>query len=352
VTKIPVVILGATGYVGGELLRLLSFHPRLRVAHAVSGSQSGTGIDTVFPHLSLPYRGQKFASMEEAESLLDSGSPLAVFGALPHGESASKLSRWCAMDRPSADRPRVVDISADFRLRDPAQYQSIYGKAHAAPELLTHWHCGVPELSPAVRPFFVAHPGCFTTCVTLGAAPIQASGLVDGPFAVSATTGSTGSGREPSATTHHPERHGNLRAYSPLQHRHEAEMRQILGGLGKGNPELLFVPHSGAFARGIYATIHVRLRESTTAEHLLGIYREFYAGYPFVTVGASPPQVKDIVGSNSCRIGVAARGRDAVIFSTLDNLTKGAAGGAIQWMNRLWDWPETEGLILPSLGWN
>jgi N-acetyl-gamma-glutamyl-phosphate reductase common form len=351
-TQVPVVILGAGGYVGGELLRLLCHHPHLRLAHAVSGSQAGAGIESVFPHLAIPYRGVRFSTMADAEALLEEGGPLAVFGALPHGESAARLSRWCSMQLPAARRPKIVDISADFRLRDPAEYAAIYGKAHPAPELLETWHCGVPELSAGIEPAFVAHPGCFTTCVTLGCAPLQAAGLPASAFSVSATTGSTGSGREPSGTTHHPERHGNLRAYSPLQHRHEAEMRQILRSVGDRTPDVLFVPHSGAFARGIYATIHVRLKESMTAEHLLGLYRSYYADSPFVTVGATPPQVKDVAGSNACRIGLAARGADVVVFSTIDNLTKGAAGGAVQWMNRLWGWPETSGLLLPALGWN
>ena len=197
----------------------------------------------------------------------------------------------------------------------------------------------------------IAHPGCFTSAVTLGCSPLHALHLVQPRVVVSAVTGSTGSGREPSATTHHPERHGNLRAYSPLKHRHEIEMRTLVGQQGKGPVEVLFVPHSGSFARGIHATIHARLLRPISTAELVERIAGFYQHTPFVSVTAAPPTLKEVVGTNRCRLGVVVRGLTLVVTSVIDNLVKGAAGGAVQWMNRLFGFDEDAGLRLAGLGW-
>jgi N-acetyl-gamma-glutamyl-phosphate reductase common form len=346
---IPAFVLGATGYVGGELLRLLAAHPRFVLAAAVSSSSAGTPVAEVFPHLALMWPEARFASMAEAESRLAGRGPLAVFAALPHGESAARIA--CLLEL--APEARVVDISADFRLRDPALHARIYGRAHGAPGLLDRFFCGLPELEAGVPGPLVAHPGCFTTAVTLAAAPLVAEGLVEPRIHVSAVTGSTGSGREPGPATHHPERHGNYRAYSPLAHRHEFEMRELLRRATRGaEVDVAFVPHSGPFARGIHATVHARLQRPVSAAELREACRAFYAGAPFVQVLEAPPALKTVVGSNRALLGVAARGDTAVVLSVIDNLTKGAAGGAIQWMNRLFGLPETAGLLSPALGWS
>jgi N-acetyl-gamma-glutamyl-phosphate reductase len=248
----------------------------------------------------------------------------------------------------------VVDLSADFRLPSVAHYEEVYGGSHGAPDRYDAFTCALPDLEAHTPSGPVAHPGCFTTAVTLACAPAHVGGLASGPFRVAAVTGSTGSGRNPSPTTHHPERHGSLKAYLPLHHRHAPEMSMLLARVRDGGdePEVLFVPHSGPFARGIHATVHVELARAMTTEQLLALYTKFYADAPFVSVSDQPPVLKEVIGTNRCRIGVAASGSHGVVFSVIDNLTKGAAGGAVQWMNRLCGFEPDAGLRLPALGWN
>lgn len=357
--EIPVAILGATGYVAGELLRLLATHPRLRPRVAVSGSRAHQPVVETFPHLRGAWDDLSFADEEALDALVDAGGPLAVFSCLPHGETAARLdallARSEAAGTPRGAAPaelRLVDLSADFRLPSPADYERVYGSPHPAPERYGDFTCALPELLAQTPAGPVAHPGCFTTAVTLACAPAHALGLSRPHFRVSAVTGSTGSGRSPSATTHHPDRHGSLKGYSPLRHRHAPEMEMLLGRLTGSRPEVSFVPHSGPWSRGIHATVHLDLARETTSEELAAAYADFYRGAPFVSVGTEPPRLKDVVGTNRCRLGVAADGERAVVFSVIDNLTKGAAGGALHWMNRLCGIEETAGLGLPAVGWS
>ena len=352
-SEIPVVILGAGGYVAGEVMRLLAGHPSMVLEGAVSRSQVGTPIGRTFPHLAGVYPDESFASLEAVQPLLESAAPVAVFSCLPHGEAARLLDQIMTTAETSggADRLRVVDLSADFRLPDGAAWEEVYGDPHGAPDRCGSFTSALPELRSETPTGAIAHPGCFTTAVTLACAPAVGQGLVDGPLRVSAITGSTGSGARPSATTHHPMRHGNLKAYKALAHRHAPEMAMLLGRLGDA-PDVRFAPHSGPFARGIHATVHLDLREDMTAEQLATSYAEFYEDAPFITVSTTPPTLKEVVGTNRCHIGVAASGRSAVVFSVIDNLVKGAAGGAIQWMNRLCDLDETTGLNIAGLGWS
>jgi N-acetyl-gamma-glutamyl-phosphate reductase len=176
--------------------------------------------------------------------------------------------------------------------------------------------------------------------------------VVEDDVFASAVTGSSGSGRTPSATTHHPERHADLRAYSPLAHRHEPEMRSLLAAANGGRePDVQFVPHSGPFVRGIHATVRMTLREAASAEALARIASDAYAGGTFVRAGTTPPRLTDVVGTNRARLGIATRGRTLVVTSVIDNLVKGAAGGGILWLNRLLGWPDDRGLTLPGVGW-
>ncbi|MFN0060879.1 MAG: N-acetyl-gamma-glutamyl-phosphate reductase [Planctomycetota bacterium] len=369
--RIPVAILGASGYVGGELMRLLAFHPRFQVRQALSRSHAGERVTLVFPHLALAYEELRFSGFaNEGESnapafvqlfhttdAAESDVPIAVFGAAPHGESAALIDRVLTLAYAARRRVRIVDTSADFRLPTTDHYAATYGCAHGAPDRLREFFCGLPELAPSAPTSCIAHPGCFTTAVTLACAPFAALELAVPHFCVSAVTGSTGSGREPKAGTHHPERHGDFCAYSPLEHRHRAEMELLLGRLrglrlAAEAPTVAFVPHSGPFARGIHATVQVRLTRPFTSHELTGALREYYEHAPFVTIVDAPPHLKEVVGTNGCRIAVHARGVEAVVFAVIDNLTKGAAGGAIQWMNRLYGLDETTGLRFPGLGWN
>ena len=358
--EVPAAVLGASGYAAGELLRLLALHPRLRLVAAISRSRAGQPVTEAFPHLRGALDGLDFAADDRLDrlpgALPEAGergtSPVAVFSCLPHAKTAARLDALLADAEEKGTDLRLVDLSADFRLPTPADYERVYGGTHAAPRRYGAFSCGLPELTADTPAGAVAHPGCFTTAVTLACAPAQALGLARPCFRVAAVTGSTGSGRSPSATTHHPERHGNLKAYLPLAHRHAPEMEMLLARLGGERPEVVFVPHSGPWSRGIHATVHLDLARLMTTDELVRAYADFYARAPFVSVGTDPPRLKDVVATNRCRLGVAASGRRAVVLSVIDNLTKGAAGGAVHWMNRLCGFEETSGLELPGVGWS
>ena len=354
-SPIPVVVLGGTGYVSGELLRLIAGHPRFTVVAIASTSQAGEPVVRAFPHLAGTVLDPLvFSRVDDLPQPAASGGPLGLLAATPHGETAALLNALLGRTERAGIDVRVVDLSADFRFDDAARWEAIYGRPHGAPGRAATFVCAVPEHWHGEVPRFAAQPGCFTTAVTLAAYPLLALGLA-GPQAeifVSAVTGSSGSGRSPSATTHHPERRSSLHAYSPLAHRHEAEMRRLLArATGGVEPEVAFVPHSGPFVRGIHATLRMTLAEPLAADELAGRIAEFYGDAPFVSVSTAPPRLTEVVGTNRCRIGVATRGRSAVLLSAIDNLVKGAAGGGVQWLNRLFGLPDDTGLRLPGLGW-
>ncbi len=355
-TRLPVAVLGGSGYVAGELLRLLAGHPRFSLAAVVSTSQAGGRVDAAFPHLAgTPTGTLTFSRAEDLGPLLEKGGPFGLLAATPHGETAARLDHLLSQGEGAGAGLHAVDLSADFRFSDPARWEAIYGRPHGAPARTRTFGCAVPELWRGPLPQHAAQPGCFTTAAVLAAYPLLALGLADpgAEIFVSAVTGSSGSGRSPSSTTHHPERRSTLHAYAPLAHRHEAEMRALLAPAlgGRGEPEVAFVPHSGPFVRGIHATVRIPLREAYPAEEIVRQVADFYAGSPFVGVSTAPPRLTEVVGTNRCRLGVAARGRTAVLLAAIDNLVKGAAGGGVQWLNRLFGLPDDTGLVLPGLGW-
>jgi len=352
--RVPAVVLGGSGYVAGEVLRLLAGHPFLRPAAVVSESQAGELVEGSFPHLAGCFPGMAFRKREELGGVLKGleGDRLAVFCAAPHGAAAGLLDGVLAEAEQAGPVARAVDLSADFRFADAAAYEAVYGHAHGAPERLATFVCGLPEHLADTPAGHVGHPGCFTTSVLLATVPLLKLGLIEPRVNVVAVTGSTGAGRTPAATTHHPARRSNLFAYSPLRHRHEPEMRALAAAAsGVEEPEIHFVPQAGPFARGIYATVQARLVRAISAEDVRDALAGFYAGSPFVDVLAEPPRLQDVVGTNRCRLGVATDGDHVAVFSTLDNLVKGAAGGGVQWMNRLLGFVETAGLMVPGVGW-
>ena len=352
---VPVLVLGGSGYVAGELLRLLAMHPGFRVEAILSESQAGGLVEATFPHLAGAYPGLRFRSRAELGGVIAAQPRLAVFSAAPHGASAPLVDEVLRHAEAAGTRAAVVDLSADFRFADPAVYAAIYGHAHGAPARLASFLCALPEHAPehAVdgSPRHVGHPGCFTTAVTLAAVPLIGQGWIEPDLHVGAITGSTGAGRTPTPSTHHPERRSNVFAYGPLGHRHQPEMRQLVERASGAPARIHFTPHSGPHARGIYATLHGRLARPAETAELLSALAEFYAGSPFVEVVSEPPRLQEVVGTNRCRISVAAADGALVAFSALDNLVKGAAGGGIHWMNRLWGLEESMGLKLPGLGW-
>jgi len=349
--RVPAILLGGTGYVAGELLRLTLTHPRLELAAIASDSQPGEPVARAFPHLAAACGDLRYVSIADAAALAARHPRSAVLAAAPHGVSHALIDGLLKAAEAAGTRPSVVDISADFRFADLAEYGRVYGHAHGAPARAKDFTCAVPEhLDRAPTPH-VAHPGCFVTASLLATVPLLALGLTEGPVYVSAVTGSTGAGRSPIAGTHHPQRHSDLYAYNALTHRHGAEIAALARAATGRDARIAFVPHSGPFARGIHATVQASLAEPLDTAAAIAALRGFYAGRPFVRVLDEPPRVKDVVASNYAHLSAAADGRTIVVMSVVDNLVKGAAGGAMQWMNRLQGFGETDGLTAPAPGW-
>lgn len=344
---IPAVVLGGTGYVAAEMIGHLINHPSFRIDAVVSSSQSGARVDEVFPHLTGPARDLTFKSLDDAEGLFQSRRQVAVFSALPHGETAAFLDTLISKAQAEV---RIVDVSADFRYRSSDAYEAVYGKSHPAPCLLDEFVCALPDLTKETPEKHFSHPGCFTTGVTMALAPLFAAGIAEPHVHVSAVTGSTGAGRQPGAGTHHPHRQSSMWAYQPLSHRHRPEVESLLHSYEPG-VSVTFVPHSGPFARGIHTTAFATACKPVSFDGMLASFKEFYAGNPFVSVRAKMPELKSVVGTNRCHIGLAVDGPNIVVTSVIDNLVKGAAGGAVQWMNRLFGLEETEGLMNAVPGW-
>lgn len=350
--NIPIIVLGGSGYVAGELTRLLVQHPHFELLAVVSGASAGEPIAKTFPHLAPALGEQTFVSSEEAKAHLTAKRTLGLFSALPHGEAATLLADWVASAEAAGCELKVVDLSADFRFSDLDQYEKVYGKAHPQPELLSRFACALPDLGGIGDASFVAHPGCFVTSAVLAVAPLLAAEVIEPNVVVSSVTGSTGAGRQPRAGTHHPERHGGLWAYEPLRHRHQPEMEMLIERFAGQRASLAFVPHSGPFSRGIHSSIIADLKPGWTEDRVRGVLQERYAGSPFVKVRDAWPSVKDVVGTNMCHLALRQEGGKLFVASVIDNLTKGAAGGGVQWMNELFAFEASDGLLLPGVGWS
>ena len=350
-TSVPAAVLGATGYVGGELLRLIAAHPHFDLAAAVSESRAGEPIGRTFPHLAGACGDTPFAAHGTWLDGIPAGSPLALFSAAPHGASAAMIENVLEQARARNIAVRTVDVSADFRYRDADAYEAVYGSGHGAPQLLGDFVCAVPEHLSGTDTQHVAHPGCFATAILLAAVPLLQSGLVAPELFVTGITGSTGSGRTPQAGTHHPERHSNLYAYKALDHRHTPEIVNLAETASGTRARVNFVPHSGPFARGIFATVQAKATGNVSSGQLREYFETRYSDSPFVRVVDGSPKLKNVVASNMAEIGIAHSGDTVVVMSAIDNLVKGAAGGAMQWMNRLFGQPDAAGLTTIPPGW-
>jgi len=349
--RTPVLVLGGTGYVAGELLRLIAGHPQLDIAAVLSDSKPGVAVAAAFPHLASAYPHLQFAGNEEIEALIRRTPRLALFSAAPHGVAAALIDRLLQVAEKAATELHCVDISADFRYSSAAAYEAVYGHAHGAPERIREFTCAVPEHLARAPTRHVAHPGCFATATLLASVPLLAAGIAEPRLFVSGITGSTGSGRKLSEGTHHPLRHGDLYSYNALSHRHVPEITACAEAATGIGAEFNFVPHSGPFARGIHVTVQASLRRPLQTAEASAIFAAYYAHSPFVRVRAAAPRIKEVVASNYAQLGVATNGRTIAVMAAIDNLTKGAAGGAVQWMNRLLGLDETAGLTAPAPGW-
>jgi N-acetyl-gamma-glutamyl-phosphate reductase len=282
---------------------------------------------------------------------VDANSDLALFSAAPHGASAAVIAAAIDACEQRNINVHVVDSSADFRFARQEDWEAVYKAQHGAPQLLDRFICALPEHADDIQVAHVGHPGCFATASTLATVPLIASGLTEADVFISGVTGSTGSGKSPSTGTHHPVRNSNFYAYKPLAHRHAPEVAALAEAASGRKTNVHFVPHSGPFARGIHVTLQAKATKPVTEEQVRKVYEAAYADAPFVQIVSGTPRLKDVVASNQCHISVATDGDTVVVMAAIDNLVKGAAGGAMQWMNRLWDLPQTSGLDAPAPGW-
>lgn len=331
-----VAVIGAGGYAGGELLRLLAQHPEVTECVAASRSQAGRLWSDVHP--ALASRGD--ATFLDAAPADAARGRDVVFLALEHGESSKVAGEIF-----SADPGIVVDLAADFRVRDTALYERYYGP-HAAPALRSRFVYGLADVcgESLHGARAIAVPGCFATAAALALYPLARADLA-APPALYAITGSSGAGVGPKPTTHHPARAHNVFAYGVLGHRHDAEIteqwRNWTGGGNRPAPRL--VPHAGPFVRGIYLTLHARLEHGGD---VAASYGSTYAGRPFVRVRTAPPELTHVVGTNDAQLYATATedGRELQVSVAIDNLVKGAAGQAVQAMNLALGFEETAGL--------
>jgi N-acetyl-gamma-glutamyl-phosphate reductase len=328
-------IVGASGFVGAELLRLCAQHPDLDVAVATGDTQAGSPVAELYPSLAASYAGLHYSGYDPAA--LD-GLDIA-FVALPHGASQAIVPELLGRVG------HVIDLAADFRLDDAAAYPKWYGATHTAPGLLAEFAYGLPELyrKEIVDARAVAVPGCYPTAAGLALAPLTRAGVVETTgVIVDAASGVSGAGRDKFPFCGTDE---DFIAYGLLDHRHTPEIEQIIGG------SVLFTPHLAPMNRGILATCYVRPTSATSTTELLSIIGDAYADEPFIVVSTASPSTKATLGSNSAHITARFDERTGwvVALCAIDNLGKGASGAAVQCANLVLELPETTGLPLAGL---
>jgi N-acetyl-gamma-glutamyl-phosphate/LysW-gamma-L-alpha-aminoadipyl-6-phosphate reductase len=349
-SQVRVAIVGGSGYTGGELLRLLLFHPQVEITQVASASHAGQYVHGTHPNL------RKICTLRFCHPD-DLTTCDALFLCLPHGVSAGAIERYRGL------AARVIDLSADFRLRSTALYERWYGKSHEAAHLLPEAVYGLPELHRAelTEATLVSGTGCMATAAILGLAPLYRAGLVNTaiPTVIEAKVGSSAAGATPGASSHHPDRSGAVRSFQPTGHRHTAEVIQELGQQNGSELQqtIAFSATAIELVRGILATAHVFVNQRIDERVLWRTYREAYGREPFIRLVKERsgtyryPEPKILAGSNYCDIGFEydAEQQRVVVMSALDNLMKGAAGNAVQSFNCMYGWDETLGLTFPGL---
>ncbi len=342
-----VSIIGATGYTGAELVRILSRHPGAELVRLTTQSYVGQPMWEVYPHLYAFC--DKVGEKLNLPALIEDSD--VIFIALPHGHSVPVAKEAVQGGK------KVVDLGADFRLKDRRTYETWYKLEHTAEELLERAVYGLPELyrEEIAGASLVANPGCYPTGAVLGLAPLLKNGLIDpDTVIIDAKSGVSGAGRALSLGSHFCEVNENFKAYGVASHRHTPEIEQELSFLAGRRITVSFTPHLLPVTRGILSTIYASLAEpSVTCGGLVELYRSFYAGHPFVRVLPEGllPQIKWVAGTNTCDIGFALDGRTGrvIVVTAIDNLVKGASGQAVQNMNIMCGFPEDTALSGPSL---
>lgn len=328
-------IIGASGYTGAELLRLLASHPTLKVKVATGESQAGQRAAELYPSLAGAYPDLVFSGVSaEAVDGLE-----VVFLAMPHGQAQAIVPELIGRVG------HIVDLSADFRLKDPSAYPKWYGAEHACPELLARFAFGIPELFRAglAGAPLVAAAGCYVTAAALALAPFVRGGHVErAGIIVDAASGTSGAGRTLRPSSHFATANEDFSAYSLLDHRHTPEIEQAIGG------QVLFTPHLAPMTRGILATCYARPLDLDRTEDALAVLNEAYSSEPFVIVTDRPPGTKSTLGSNCVQMTARVDPRTGwlVVLAALDNLVKGASGQALQCANLAVGLPEGDGLPL------
>src|SRR3989440_5307982 len=336
--KLKVAIFGGSGYGGAELLRILLAHPHAEVALVTANEHAGKLVGDVHRNL----YGLTELRFESAPEDLSKLSDLdCVFFALPHGQALALAPQLPAS-------VKAIDLSGDFRLHDAAEFLQHYGREHTAIDLQREFVYGLTETNreSVARARLVSTPGCFATATLLGLAPLVAAGALAGRIVVDAKTGSSGSGAKPAANTHHPQRSNSFYAYKPFTHQHGPEIEQELRRVGDWTSELIFMTHSLPVARGIFASIYAEMKDELTADEARTLFADFYRDSFFIRLVNGSPDINWVKTTHFCDLGFAARGRQLVVFSALDNLVKGAAGQAVQNMNLMFDLDEKTGLML------
>src|SRR5437773_9962736 len=336
--KLKIAIFGGSGYGGSELLRILLAHPAAQIDFVTANEHAGKAVADVHRNL-LGLTELKFIKVpEDVENLTDID---CAFFALPHGQAMDIAPRLPA-------RVKLIDLSGDFRLSDAAVFAAHYGREHTAIDAQKQFVYGLTETNREAiinaRP--IANPGCFATATLLGLAPLVANNLLACRVIVDAKTGSSGSGAKAAANTHHPQRSNSFYAYKPFTHQHVPEIEQELKSIGEWSNELVFLTHSLPVALGIFASISSELKKEIPATEARAMFTDFYRDSFFVRLVEGSPDINWVKTTNFCDIGFAARGRQLVVFTAIDNLVKGAAGQAVQNMNLMFGLDEKTGLML------
>lgn len=336
---IKAAIVGGSGYTGGELARIMCRHPGMELCAVTSRQHAGSSISKAHPFL------QGFMDLRFEERL--SGDDYdVVFTATPHGASMEIVPDLLASG------VKVIDLSGDYRLKDPEVYKHWYGHDHKDLENLNVAVYGIPELfrERIASARFVSNPGCYPTCTILSLAPLFANGIVDCNVIVDAKSSTSGAGAEPTKATHHPNCGASITPYKVGTHRHTPEIQMCLEGLYHGKLDVVFTPHLLPVVRGMLCTSYVTLREDMNVDMLGKLYDEFYDGCRFVR-RVLIPSMQSVAGSNFCEVGLERAGaRTVVVMGAIDNLVKGASGQAIQNCNIMFGLDETLGLDFPGLG--
>jgi len=335
---IRVAIIGASGYTGAESIRIILRHSEAELVYLTALPEECGAVADVFPQ----FKGRCDLPIEPLDLDKLSGAADAALCCLPHKVSMEFVPKLLAAGL------KVIDFSADYRLKDPKVYEKFYDVKHVDSANLARAVFGLPELfrQKIKKAELVANPGCYPTGASLAVAPLLREGLIEtDSIIVNAVTGVSGAGKNPSSKFHFPNMNENLFAYGIGTHRHMPEMEQIASEIAGCEVQILFQPHAGPFDRGILSTVYCRPKEEINSERLFKLYKDFYAGEPFVQIRKDAPAVKDVAGTNYCHIFAACVKGRVVCFSAIDNLVKGASGQAIQNMNILFGLEENLGLL-------